>query len=54
MISDTLSDAAATVRDYLRIEPETYADRQARALIDKALQAMDTARTFLDTPPAMP
>lgn len=52
MIGDTLSDAAATVRDYLRIEPETYADRQARALINNALQAMDRARDYLDTPPA--
>lgn len=54
MISDTLSDAAADVRDYLRLMPDTYADREARGLIDRALEAMDTARVFLDMPPVAP
>lgn len=49
MISDTLSDAAAEVREYLQRQPSVY--EPFRADIEAALSAMDRARALLDALP---
>jgi hypothetical protein len=49
MISDTLSDAAAEIRDYLQSHLVAYAP--FRAEIEAALAAMDAAREALDQLP---
>jgi hypothetical protein len=53
MISDTLSDAAATIREYLATS-DAYKDMPASTekLIHDALEAMDAARIHLDAPPS--
>lgn len=49
MVSDTLSDAAAEIRDYLRLSPEVYAPIKDR--LQKLLREMDAIRIKLDIPP---
>jgi hypothetical protein len=49
MISDTLSDAAAEIRRYLKDMPHVYAD--TAPLIGDLLKKMDTVRALLDAPP---
>ena len=49
MISDTLFDAVARIKDYLRDLPECYAD--CRQEIRNVLCAMDALRLFLDSIP---
>ena len=49
MISDTLSDAAAEIRDYQQRMPEVYGP--IRPEIDRVLRAMDRLRVYLDRPP---
>lgn len=48
MISDTLSQAAAEIRQYLAGHPATYAEQ--REDIDALLIRMDALRIELDTP----
>lgn len=49
MISDTLSDAAADIRDYLRELPDVY--KPVAGEVTDVLAAMDRLRIKLDTPP---
>lgn len=49
MISDTLSDAAAEIREYLTQYPQVYAGQLDN--IVALLAAMDHLRRILDTPP---
>ncbi len=49
MISDTLSDAAEEIRDYLSTYPEMY--NTLLADIENVLVAMDTLRSRLDALP---
>lgn len=48
MISDTLSDAAHDIREYLEIYPRNYASVQIE--IERVLVAMDALRSKLDAP----
>lgn len=53
MISDTLSDASAEIREYLS-NPATarcYTEPEVRKEIDGVLEHMDRVRKLLDTPP---
>lgn len=52
MISDTLHDAAARIRRYLKDAPDMYAD--TAPLIADLLAKMDAVRTLLDMPPDEP
>lgn len=49
MISDTLSDAAHEIRQYLENYPDVYAGMEDK--ITSVLMAMDALREELDTPP---
>lgn len=49
MISDTLHDAAAEIRDYLKDYPEMYREFRPRLLT--LLEQMETLRNELDNPP---
>lgn len=53
MISDTLSDGAAAIREYLAHEgtKDCYRDPAIKAEIDQVLAAMDALREKLDAPP---
>lgn len=51
MISDTLSDAACEIREYLTNMPHVYKPGAALDAINHALEAMEAARVILDTPP---
>lgn len=46
MISDTLSDAAFEIRDYLTSQPTVYAEKRARIL--GVVKAMEDLRAELD------
>ena len=49
MISDVLSDAVASVRDYLKTDGEFYGgDKAARAWIESVVQSMEALRYHLD------
>lgn len=46
MISDTLADAVAQIRDYLLRQPDVYASKREK--IDSMVNAMDDLRCELD------
>ena len=46
MISDTLADAVAQIRDYLLRQPDVYAGKREK--IDSVVNAMDDLRCELD------
>ena len=54
MISDTLSDAAATIREYLRVCPDTYSEPSILSQVQAVLASMDALRVRLDAPPVLP
>ena len=52
MVSDTLSDAAHDIREYLRRMPDVY-EGKTRDEIQTLLTHMDRVRVKLDTPPVL-
>lgn len=55
MISDVLSDAAHSIREYLAdpVTAKCYIDPRVRAQIDVTLAQMDALRDTLDAPPKL-